>query len=100
MLEVADFWSGVTTIRAGADWLEDAAAVVLPAWVEHQPRRLLQAVAVGVPVIASEACGLEHAGGVTTIPTGDSAALRDALAAALNGESAIAQDRASVGAIS
>ena len=31
---------------------------VLPAFVEHQPRRLLEAVAHGVPVIASKAVGL------------------------------------------
>jgi hypothetical protein len=55
------------------------AAVVLPAWVEHQPRRLLQAVAASVPVIATTACGLAGVPGVTTIPIGDVTALRGAL---------------------
>jgi hypothetical protein len=81
VLEASDFWDGIeTTPTTGVDWLEDAAAVVLPAWVEHQPRRLLQAVAAGVPVIASAACGLEGMTGVTTIPTGDADALREAIA--------------------
>lgn len=80
VLEAPDFWNGVATHRAGPDWLDDAAAVVLPAWVEHQPRRLLQAVAAGIPVIASEACGLGNVSGVTTIPTGDLPALQNALA--------------------
>lgn len=80
VLEKPDFWKGIDTAPAGADWLEDAAAVVLPAWVEHQPRRLLQAVAAGIPVIATAACGLAGVPGVTTIPTGDTAALREALA--------------------
>jgi hypothetical protein len=81
VLEGADFWQGLDTIPAGPNWLEDAAAVVLPAWVEHQPRRLLQAVAAGVPVIASSACGLANVPGVITIETGDADALRAALVA-------------------
>ncbi len=79
VLEGPNFWDGITTTRAGEDWLEDAAAVVLPAWVEHQPRRLLLAAATGVPVIATTACGLAATPGVTTIPTGDTTALRDAI---------------------
>ncbi|MGJ8697067.1 MAG: VanW family protein [Verrucomicrobiaceae bacterium] len=52
-------------------------AVVLPAYVENQPRLLLQALAQGIPVIASTACGipprpgltlLEHPGSLTTLP--------------------------------
>ena len=88
VLEGHDFWQGTATVPAGADWLEDAAAVVLPAWVEHQPRRLLLAVSAGVPVIASAACGLANVPGVTTIPTGDVAALRAALAALPAGQPA------------
>lgn len=80
VLEGADFWQGQSAAAADGEWLDDAAAVVLPAWIEHQPRRLLQAVAAGVPVIASAACGLANVAGVTTIPTGDLDALRAALA--------------------
>jgi hypothetical protein len=86
VLEGADFWQGVDTAPAAANWLEGAAAVVLPAWVEHQPRRLLQAVAAGVPVIASAACGLANVPGATTIPTGDVDALRAALAEFTSGK--------------
>lgn len=35
-----------------------AKALVLPAWIEHQPRLALRALANGIPVIASAACGL------------------------------------------
>jgi glycosyltransferase involved in cell wall biosynthesis len=70
-----DFRWGVPTERAGADPLERAALVVAPAWVEHEPRALLRAVARGVPVIASAACGLRGVRGVTTVPTGDVDAL-------------------------
>ena len=58
---------------------DSAAAVVLPAFVENRPRRMLQALANGVPVIASAACGVEGLPGVITIPTGDALALSAAL---------------------
>ncbi len=38
--------------------LEESEALVLPAWVEHQPRLAIRALAMGVPVIATKACGL------------------------------------------
>jgi hypothetical protein len=77
-LEGTDFWSGVRVCEppAGEDWLQNATAVVLPAFVEHKPRRLLEAVARGVPVIASPACGLGNIRGVTNVEAGDIAALR------------------------
>lgn len=78
ILEHPDFWNG-QEIERGEFSLEGVRAVVLPAWVENQPRRLLQAVASGIPVVASEACGLAGVEGVTTIPSGDVAAIRKAL---------------------
>jgi glycosyltransferase involved in cell wall biosynthesis len=54
-------------------------AVVLPAWVEQQPRALLRAIAAGVPVIASRACGVEGLPGVRTVAAGDVDGLRAAL---------------------
>jgi hypothetical protein len=80
-LEGADFWRGTPIEhRAGSeDWLEGVDVVVLPAFVEHQPRRLLEAVARGTPVIASTACGLEHIKEVITVPVGDVEAVREAI---------------------
>jgi glycosyltransferase involved in cell wall biosynthesis len=78
-LEAPDFWSGMKTELAGEDPFGDAAAVVLPAWVEHQPRRLLDALARGIPVIATPACGLTGWTGVTEVPAGDFPALAEAL---------------------
>lgn len=59
-----------------AQTLMQCDAVVLPAWVEHQPRALLAAIAQGVPVIATAACGLGALPGWQEVPAGDVAALR------------------------
>ncbi len=87
LLEGAGCWQGVETVPARPAWA-GVGAVVLPAWVEHQPRRLLQAVAAGVPVIASEACGLDGVPGVVGVPAGDVAALTAALARCFRVQSA------------
>jgi hypothetical protein len=81
-LEGAGFWSSCAgvVIERGSPALANLDAVVLPAWIEHQPRALLQAVAAGVPVIATSACGLQAIEAVRTIAVGDLEALREALA--------------------
>lgn len=77
-LEGDDFWQGVSVEHraGGEDWLDGVGLVVLPAFVEHKPRRLLEALARGVPVVASTACGLENVEGVVNVPFGDVEALR------------------------
>ena len=72
-LEGPDFWRGVPVEhRSGSeDWLDGVDVVVLPAFVEHKPRRLLEAVACGTPVIASTACGLGNIKEVINVPVGD-----------------------------
>ena len=79
VLETENPWWGIDTLPARANWA-GVGVVVLPAWVEHQPRRLLAAVAAGVPVVAGEACGLADVPGVTTVPAGDPAALAESVA--------------------
>jgi hypothetical protein len=80
-LEGDDFWHGVRTrrLRQGEDWLSATAVVVQPALIEDRPRPLLRAVAAGIPVIATERCGLGNLSGVQTIPCGDVEALITAL---------------------
>jgi hypothetical protein len=79
-IEDAEFWNGFDVVRGGDDWLDHADLVVLPAFVEHRPRRLLRAAAVGVPVIASTACGVDNIANITTIDAGDIESLRRAIA--------------------
>lgn len=81
-LEGAGFWRGVRLAarpveRAG--WLAQVAAVVQPAIVEDQPRPLLMALAAGIPVVATPACGIAPRHGLTIVPAGNAEALRLAL---------------------
>ncbi|HEY8699219.1 MAG TPA: VanW family protein [Rhizomicrobium sp.] len=79
-LEGAGFWDGIRIRRAkGLDWLDGIAAVVQPALLEEAPRPLLAALASGIPVIATKACGLGERAGVTIVPPGDVSALSEAL---------------------
>jgi glycosyltransferase involved in cell wall biosynthesis len=54
----ADPFAGLDCFCGKASDLASASALVLPAWIEHQPRLALLALASGVPVIATEGCGL------------------------------------------
>ena len=55
-----NFWQGFQVMRVGSigEGVDAADIVVLPAWIEHQPRGLLLAISCGKPVIATQACGL------------------------------------------
>jgi hypothetical protein len=74
-IEDSDFWDGFNTLTGGDDWLQQADLVVLPAFVEHRPRRLLMAAAAGIPVIASDECGVSTVEGISSFPAGDAATL-------------------------
>jgi hypothetical protein len=82
-LEGPGFWGGVSTRDATPDWLATVAAVVQPAIVEERPRHLLSALAAGVPVIATRACGIAAHDLLTIVPADDPAALVDALRAVI-----------------
>ena len=80
-LEGTNFWSGVRTEPTPPDdsWLDGVAAVVQPALTQEAPRRLLEALAQQIPVIATTACGLEPQPGLTLIEAGDVEGLTAAL---------------------
>jgi len=69
-LEGADFWQGFELETDKTNWLEKADLVVFPAFVEHQPRRILQAVSHKIPVIASKSCGVETVENVEFVESG------------------------------
>lgn len=80
-LEGDGFWKGIRLALPPQDddWLNSVAAVVQPALVEDQPRPLLRALAAGVPVVATAACGIAPRPGLTLVPAGDPTALRQTL---------------------
>ncbi|MBX9851691.1 MAG: VanW family protein [Cytophagaceae bacterium] len=78
-LESENFWQGIKTEKADTEWMKKTSAVVLPSYIDHKPRKLLEAIAYGIPVITSTASGLEHVKGVISIPPGDEQALKKAI---------------------
>jgi len=79
-------WRGIGRVdhlHWRGDGLGGARVVVLPAHIEHAPRALLRALAAGVPVVASAACGLAGLPGVREVAAGDVEGLRAALQASL-----------------
>ena len=78
-LEGANFWNGLDVEKGSDNWMDAADLAVLPAFVEHKPRRLLQAVAAGLPVIASKNCGLENIEAILNIEAGNAPALQTAI---------------------
>ncbi|MDT3382344.1 glycosyltransferase, partial [Labrys neptuniae] len=82
--ESLGFWGNMPVrLLAPGEMPATLAGVVLPAVVEHQPRLLLAALAAGLPVIATPACGLSARPGLTLVPEDDPAALRQAIEALL-----------------
>lgn len=84
VLEAPDFWAGLPVSTDGGNLL-DMEAVVLPAAIEHQPRTLLRALAAGIPVVATPACGLPPQPGLHLVPFDHPEALRESLAGLLGG---------------
>jgi hypothetical protein len=80
-LEGDNFWQNdrcsVTIDQTFTDPFANLLAVVLPAHVENHPKILLRSIALGIPVIATEACGLHGLPGVAIVKTGDLEALMD-----------------------
>ncbi len=79
----ADPFVGIPCSTATAADLATAHALVLPAWIEHQPRLALLALASGIPVVATEACGLPEHPLLHLLSSPDPVALRTVLQAVL-----------------
>jgi hypothetical protein len=80
----ADPFTGIACSQTTASGLAAARVLVLPAWIEHQPRLALLALASGIPVIATEACGLPDHSLFVRLPHPDPDELRKALLSVLS----------------
>ena len=56
---------------------DEIGLVVYPAYVEHQPRQILKAMANGIPVITTEACGLDPSAKVRLVELGNVGQLKE-----------------------
>lgn len=83
-LEGKEFWQEIETERNEDHWLAGVGLVVLPAYIEDKPRKLLEALARGIPIIATTCCGIKAQSGITLIPPGDATALRQAIENLMN----------------
>ena len=77
--EDLNFWKDVNIEMTGANPFEEIGLVVYPTYVEHQPRILLKAVAAGLSVITTTACGLVPGNNLTIVPIGDYKTLKEAV---------------------
>ncbi|RYD18917.1 MAG: vanw family protein [Verrucomicrobiaceae bacterium] len=77
--------AGIRHRQAGVTDLTGCNALVMPAWIEHEPRLALRALQCGVPVIASRECGLPPHVLLREIDAGDVEALREAMVACVAG---------------
>lgn len=76
---VGEVLKGVKHRAGSVDDLHNCAGLVIPAWVEHEPRLALKALAMGIPVIATKACGLSVHPLLNEIDAGDVERLKKAL---------------------
>jgi hypothetical protein len=57
-IEHDNFWNGLKTEQFNGNF-DQIDLVVYPTFIEHQPRQILKAIAKGIPVITTTACGLD-----------------------------------------
>lgn len=69
------FWEGINTSKFENTW-DEIKLVIFPAFVENRPAYLLKALERGIPVIATENCGISHPD-IHIVPAGNYLALRE-----------------------
>jgi hypothetical protein len=93
--EAADPLAAVPHQRATAADLFTSGALVLPAWIEHQPRLALCALANDIPVVATAACGLPDHPLLCQVDESNPDSLRATLAELLSSDATAPARRAS-----
>jgi hypothetical protein len=78
--EGPDFWQGLNVQPFTGDF-SAIGLVLYPTWVEEQPRLVLDALARGLPILTTPACGLVASAQVQLCAPGDLAGFQAALSA-------------------
>jgi len=81
-IETTHFWQDLKVEKFNGDWRQ-IGLVVYPTYVEHQPRLLLKALALGIPVITTTACGLDPSSQIKLLEINNFDQLKNAVHAAL-----------------
>jgi VanW like protein len=81
-IETVHFWQDLKVEKFNGDWRQ-IGLVVYPTYVEHQPRLLLKALALGIPVITTTACGLDPSAQIKLLEINNFEQLKNAVHAAL-----------------
>ncbi len=76
--ESDQFWQGIKTEPASENIFDDIGLVLYPTYIENQPRLVLKAMALGIPVITTTAAGLNESANLTIVPVGDYEAFKRA----------------------
>lgn len=80
--EKNDFWKGISIQKFTGDYSE-IGLIIYPTYVENQPRQVLKAISMGVPIVTTATCGLPPMENVTICKTGDYDSLKLAVLRAL-----------------
>jgi hypothetical protein len=83
-IEHEGFWGDTKITYAGPDIFDDIKLVVLPAYIEHQPRILLKALSLNIPVVATVACGIPGMKGLYIVADEDYQALKNVVSGIMN----------------
>jgi hypothetical protein len=70
VIESDNFWEALEVEKFDGD-LSSIGLIVYPAHTENQPRQLLKAISLGIPIIATSACGIESSENVSIIDIGN-----------------------------
>ncbi|WAC11109.1 VanW family protein [Dyadobacter pollutisoli] len=78
-LEDENFFNGIETEFAGKNPFDNVKLVIYPAYIMHNPKPLLEALARDIPVITTTASGLSPSKNLIMVPIGDYQTLKHAV---------------------
>jgi hypothetical protein len=81
-IEKDNFWKGLKIDTFNGNY-DQIGLVVYPTYIEHQPRQLLKAIAMGIPVITTTACGLDSSEKIKIFPLNDIEGIKNEVQKAL-----------------
>lgn len=75
-MENLNFWEDVKIEKFDGNFNE-IGLVIYPTYIEHQPRQVLKAISMGIPVITTKACGIDVSDKVKIVELGNYKQLKD-----------------------